>query len=76
VTRLGAIVPPGQTMTQFALRSAQSHRAVSTIIPGARNAGQARSNCETNQMPPMPETELEAIDKIVPPGGGRKIWPA
>jgi hypothetical protein len=33
-------------------------------------------NVEAGLLGQLTENELAAIDTIVPPGGGRKIWPA
>ncbi len=52
------------TMAQFALRWILMFDAVSVVIPGARNAAQARSNAEAADLPPLkPEimAELMAI---------------
>jgi aryl-alcohol dehydrogenase-like predicted oxidoreductase len=76
VTALRPAVPDGQTMAQFALRFVSSHPAVSTAIPGARNAHQARSNAAAGMLPQLSAEELRGVDRIVSPGGGRKIWPA
>lgn len=76
VEKLRAVVPAGQTMAQFALRFAFSHPAVTTIIPGARNEKQAKANTAVAQMGVLTKEEQAAIDAIVAPGGGRKIWPA
>jgi myo-inositol catabolism protein IolS len=76
VEKLRAVIPEGQTMAQFALRFAVSHPAISTIIPGARNTDQARSNTAAGRFGTLSDTEQAKIDAIVPAGGGRKIWPA
>ncbi|MDH3251121.1 MAG: aldo/keto reductase [Acidimicrobiia bacterium] len=76
VATLRGTVPADQTMAQFALRFATSNPAVSTVIPGARNASQATSNAQAGSMPPLLVEERAAVDALVPAGGGRKIWPA
>ena len=76
VTGLRAIVPDGDTMAQFALRFVTNHPAVSTVIPGARNRRQAESNTAAGRRPPLSAAEMAAVNSVVPPGGGRKIWPA
>jgi len=58
-------------MAQFALRWILMFDAVTVVIPGARNAAQARSNAEAADLPPLkPETmaELKTIYD-------RDIWP-
>jgi aryl-alcohol dehydrogenase-like predicted oxidoreductase len=52
-----------------------SHSAVTTVIPGARNRRQAEANTATGLKPLLTEKEMAAINGIVEPGGGRKIWP-
>ena len=76
VERLREVVPEGETMTQFALRFVRSHPAVSTVIPGARNRAQSEANASAAGLPLLTPAEAEAVDRLVPPGGGRKIWPA
>lgn len=76
VQKLREIVPEGQTMAQLALRFVISHPAVTTVIPGARNAEQARANTAAARFGVLNVDEQAAIDTIVPPDGGRKIWPA
>jgi aryl-alcohol dehydrogenase-like predicted oxidoreductase len=76
VERLRAVVPEGETMSEFALRFVRSHPAVSTVIPGARNRAQAERNAAAGLAPLLSAAELDAIGGIVPPGGGRRIWPA
>ncbi len=66
----------GRTLSQLALRFVIDHPAVTTVIPGARSAEQARENVETGLLPPLAKAEQRGIDAITPPAGGRKIWPA
>ena len=44
VRRLAPLVPAGVTMAQWALRFVLDQPGVSVVIPGARNAAQARAN--------------------------------
>lgn len=76
VEGLRDVVPDGETMAQFALRFVRSHPAVSTVIPGARNRRQAESNSVAGLKALLSDQEREAVDRLVPPRGGRKIWPA
>ncbi len=76
VEALRAVVPEGQTMAEFALRFVRSHTAVSTVIPGARDGRQAAANAAAGRAPLLTPAESAAVDAIVAPGGGRKIWPA
>jgi len=76
VARLRDVVPGEDTMAQFALRFVTTHPAVTTVIPGARNRRQAESNTAAGRRPPLSDVEMSAVDAVVPPGGGRRIWPA
>jgi aryl-alcohol dehydrogenase-like predicted oxidoreductase len=64
-----------RTMAQLALRFTLEHPAVSVVIPGAKNLRQLRDNIGAAE-PPLTHAEKAAIDLVVPPGTGRKIWPA
>lgn len=66
----------GRSLAQLALQFVLAHPAVSTVIPGVKNVEQTRANLETASHPSLTQNELDQIDAIVPPGGGRKIWPA
>ncbi|GAP62126.1 hypothetical protein ARMA_0549 [Ardenticatena maritima] len=66
----------GITLAQLALQFVLAHPAVSTVIPGIKNVRQVEANIHAGELPPLDEETLKAIDAIVPPGGGRKIWPA
>ena len=61
---------------RVALQFVVNHPAVTTVIPGARDAGQVRGNVRAGLLPPLAAAILEGIDRVVPPAGGRKIWPA
>lgn len=74
--RLREVVPEDESMAQFALRFAMSNPAVSTVIPGARDERQARANAQAALEPLLSDKEIGEVDRLVPPGGGRKIWPA
>ena len=66
----------GRTMAQLALQFTLAHPAVTTVIPGAKNVRQMGDNIHAGLLPPLTAAEMGVIDGIVPPGGGRKIWPA
>ena len=76
VERLRALATPERSLAQAAIRFVLEHDAVSTVIPGARNARQAESNSAAGMMGRLGVQEKALIDGVVPPGGGRKIWPA
>ena len=52
---LKPLVPAGQTMVQFALRWCLDFDAVTTVIPGAKRAQQARENAAASDLPPLPD---------------------
>jgi aryl-alcohol dehydrogenase-like predicted oxidoreductase len=65
-----------KTLAQLALQFALAHPVVTTVIPGIKNITQARANIQAGRLAPLSTEELKMIRSIVPPGGGRKIWPA
>jgi aryl-alcohol dehydrogenase-like predicted oxidoreductase len=73
--KLKEVVPAEDTMAAIALRFVTSHPAVSVVIPGARNRRQAEANVAAGSRPTLTPEEQAAVDSVVAPGGGRKIWP-
>jgi myo-inositol catabolism protein IolS len=65
-----------RTLAQLALQFTLAHPAVTTVIPGAKNVRQMNDNVQAGLLPPLTAAEMAAIDAVVPPGGGHKIWPA
>jgi aryl-alcohol dehydrogenase-like predicted oxidoreductase len=65
-----------KSLAQLALQFVLSHPAVTTVIPGAKTVQQLEQNVAVGHMSPLSREILDQIDAIVPPGGGRKIWPA
>ena len=61
VEELRALVPPGPTMAQLALRWILGFAEVSTVIPGAKTAEQARANAAASDLPPLPPETLQRI---------------
>ncbi|KOX17488.1 aldo/keto reductase [Saccharothrix sp. NRRL B-16348] len=61
VERLRALVPSGATMAQFALRWVVDQPGVTVVIPGARNAEQARANSAAADLAPL---SAEARDEV------------
>ncbi|WP_337183788.1 aldo/keto reductase [Shinella sp.] len=64
VEEIRALVPAGETMAAFALRWILMADAVSVVIPGARNAGQAKANAAAASLPPIPENVMEATREV------------
>jgi aryl-alcohol dehydrogenase-like predicted oxidoreductase len=71
VERLRPLVPEGSTMAQFALRWILDQPQVTVVIPGARNADQARANSAAEALPPLGEevhTQVRAgYDELIRP---------
>ncbi|MFF1905674.1 aldo/keto reductase [Kitasatospora sp. NPDC058218] len=56
-----ALAPTGATPAQTALRWIIQQPGVTTVIPGARNPGQARANAAAAAFPPLSATTLAAV---------------
>jgi aryl-alcohol dehydrogenase-like predicted oxidoreductase len=56
-----ALAPEGATPAQTALRWLIQQPGVSTVIPGARNPEQAKSNAAAADLAPLPESTLAAV---------------
>ncbi|MFD7655644.1 aldo/keto reductase [Actinosynnema sp. NPDC059797] len=61
VDRLRPLVPGGATVAQFALRWIVDQPGVTVVIPGARNADQARANSAAADLAPL---SAEARDEV------------
>lgn len=71
VEAIRPLLPAGVPMAAFALRWCLMDPAVTTVIPGARNAAQARANAAAADLPPLPEATMQALaalyrDRIAP----------
>jgi aryl-alcohol dehydrogenase-like predicted oxidoreductase len=64
VEELRELVPEGQTLAGFALRWILMHDAVTTTIPGARNAEQANANAAAAELPPLDETTMRRTAEL------------
>jgi aryl-alcohol dehydrogenase-like predicted oxidoreductase len=64
VRRLAPHVPPGVTMSQWALRFVLDQPGMSVVIPGARNAAQAGSNAAAAALPPLDDDANAAIHEV------------
>jgi aryl-alcohol dehydrogenase-like predicted oxidoreductase len=64
VEELRALVPDGVTLAQLALRWILGFEAVSTVIPGAKTADQARANAAAADLPALPDDTLSTIARI------------
>ncbi len=61
---LTELLDEGQSLPQFALRWVIDQPGVSTVIPGARNAEQARSNAAVAGMPPLRDEQLAGVRDV------------
>jgi aryl-alcohol dehydrogenase-like predicted oxidoreductase len=73
VQELEPLARSGRTLAQAALQFTLAHDAVTTVIPGAKSSRQVRANLPGA---PLGTAEHALIDRVTPPGRGRKIWPA
>ncbi|MEV6205753.1 aldo/keto reductase [Kitasatospora sp. NPDC051914] len=64
VERLRPLVPEGAALAQFALRWIVDQEAVSVVVPGARNAGQARANAAAAALAPLDRDALRAVREV------------
>ena len=64
VRRLAPLVPADVTMAQFALRWVIDQPGVSTVIPGARSAEQARANAAAADLAPLTSEQLAVIASV------------
>lgn len=64
VSELKKLVPQGASMAQFALRWILMNDAVTVVIPGARNAQQARANAEAADLHPLSDETMAAAREI------------
>jgi aryl-alcohol dehydrogenase-like predicted oxidoreductase len=64
VRELREAVPADVAMAQFALRWIVDQPGVTTVIPGARNAAQARGNAAAAQLPPLTGEQQAAVGEV------------
>src|SRR3954470_8781209 len=64
VEELRPVVPEGASMAQLALRWILMHEAVSTVIPGARNAEQAQANAAAASLAPLDASVMEHVAAV------------
>lgn len=64
VEEIRALVPPGMTMAQFALRWILMFPPVSCAIPGAKRPSQAEENCAASDLPPLCPETMAAVARI------------
>lgn len=57
----GDLEASGYSLPQAAIKWVLAHPAVSTVIPGMRNAAQADANCAVSDLPDMPPALVEKL---------------
>jgi aryl-alcohol dehydrogenase-like predicted oxidoreductase len=62
--KVAALTPEGATTAQLALRWIVDQPGVTTVIPGARSAEQARGNAEAALLPPLDDSTQDALRDI------------
>ncbi|MGI9176482.1 MAG: aldo/keto reductase [Pirellulales bacterium] len=63
VERLNALVPPGASLAQFALRWILAFEAVTCVIPGARHASQVIDNARAADLPGPDAATVAAVQE-------------
>jgi aryl-alcohol dehydrogenase-like predicted oxidoreductase len=61
---VAALTPDGATTAQLALRWLIDQPGVTAVIPGARNAEQARANAAAAGIPPLDQGTLDALREV------------
>lgn len=64
VEALRPLVPPGQTIAQFALRWILLQQAVTCAIPGGRRPAQVEENMRAADLPALPDSTVRAIQAV------------
>ncbi|MDX9851678.1 MAG: aldo/keto reductase [Anaerolineaceae bacterium] len=64
VEEIRALLPPGWSMPQFALRWILMHAAVSCVIPGAKTPQQAQDNAAAADLPELSAEVMEKVSQI------------
>ena len=59
-----ALVPPGRSMAELALRWILMFPEVSAAIPGARNAAQTENNVRALELAPLPASTLQRVREV------------
>ena len=71
VEELKALVPPGMTLAQFALRWILMFDAVTCAIPGGKRPSQVEDNSATAELPPLTDAQMTAArdiyDRLIKP---------
>jgi len=71
VEELRRLVPPGVSMSEFALRWILMFDAVTCAIPGGKRPGQVSDNCRASDLPPLSDETMTDVRAMY----NRKILP-
>ncbi|MDX1991040.1 MAG: aldo/keto reductase [bacterium] len=64
VEEIRALVPPGMTMAQFALKWILAFDAVSCAIPGGKNPQQVEDNMASASLPALTDKQMQRVETI------------
>jgi aryl-alcohol dehydrogenase-like predicted oxidoreductase len=64
VEELRALVPPGASMAQLALRWILMFPEVSAAIPGAKNVQQTEDNARAADLPPLTAAQMQTVREV------------
>lgn len=64
VEEIRKLLPPGVSMSQFALRWILMFDAVTCAIPGGKRVGQVSDNCRASDLPPLSSETMAAVRRI------------
>lgn len=64
VKKIRPLVPSGVSMAQFALRWILMNAGVTTVIPGAKNAEQAKANNTASELAPLTDSAMAALRQL------------
>lgn len=64
IEEIRALVPPGVSMSQFALRWILMFDAVTCAIPGGKRPDQVADNCRASALPPLTSEAMTSIRRI------------
>ena len=64
VEEIRKLLPPGVSMSQFALRWILMFDAVTCAIPGGKRPGQVAENCAASDLPPLSPETMAAVKTI------------
>jgi aryl-alcohol dehydrogenase-like predicted oxidoreductase len=64
VEEIRALLPPGVSMSQFALRWILMNEAVTCAIPGGKRPEQVAENCAASDLPPLSSEAMAAVERI------------